>query len=330
MAKTLIEVEHLTKHFVLGGGFLGGKKRVVQAVNDVSFSIPEGSTFSLVGESGCGKSTTGRAILRLIEPTGGKVTFDGRVITDVEGNNNASNKDMMSLRSYMQMVFQDPYACLDPRMNIGSIVAEGIKKHKLATGSAAYDMAADMLKLCGMDRDTLRRYPHEFSGGQRQRIGIARSLALHPKFIVADEPIAALDVSIQAQILNLLIDLQEEMKLTYLFISHDLGVVHRFCDHIGVMYLGCMMELGETNSVYNNPRHPYTRALLSAIPTSHPGKRTERIRMEGEPPSPVNPPSGCRFHPRCPYATSICREEFPQLRPAGDGTLVACHRMGEI
>ena len=330
MAKTLLEVEHLTKHFTLGGGFLGSKKRVVQAVNDVSFAIPEGSTFSLVGESGCGKSTTGRSILRLIEPTGGKVTFDGKVITDVEGNNNASTKEMMGLRRDMQMVFQDPYACLDPRMNIGSIVAEGIKKHKLASGSAAYDMAADMLKLCGMERDCLRRYPHEFSGGQRQRIGIARSLALHPKFIVADEPIAALDVSIQAQILNLLIDLQEEMKLTYLFISHDLGVVHRFCDHIGVMYLGCMMELGDTNAVYNNPQHPYTRALLSAIPTSNPEKRKARIRMEGEPPSPVNPPSGCRFHPRCPYATSVCREAAPELRPTSRGTMVACHRLGEI
>jgi oligopeptide/dipeptide ABC transporter ATP-binding protein len=230
----------------------------------------------------------------------------------------------------MQMIFQDPYACLDPRMNIGSIVAEGIKRHKLAHGDAAFDMAADMLKLCGMERECLRRYPHEFSGGQRQRIGIARSLALKPRFIVADEPIAALDVSIQAQILNLLVELQEQLKLTYLFISHDLGVVRRFCDHIGIMYLGSIMELGKTSDVYANPRHPYTRALLSAIPSGKPGVRKERMMLTGELPSATHPPSGCRFHTRCPYTKDICREKAPEMEEAPDGRRIACHRWQEI
>lgn len=330
MAEALVRVENLQKHFQVGGGFLGKARQTVQAVNGVSFTIPEGSTFSLVGESGCGKSTTGRAILRLIEPTDGSVFFAGKTVFDAGSGKKASNEEMLALRKDMQMIFQDPYACLDPRMNIGSIVSEGIRKHKLARGNEAFELAADMLKLCGMERDCLKRYPHEFSGGQRQRIGIARSLALKPRFIVADEPIAALDVSIQAQILNLLVDLQEELKLTYLFISHDLGVVRRFCDHIGIMYLGNLMELGTTKDVYENPRHPYTRALLSAIPSGQPGIHKERMMLSGELPSPVNPPSGCRFHTRCPFAKVPCRENVPPLTDDGTGRKVACHYWKEI
>jgi len=330
MADALVQVENLYMHFRLGGGILGKKHQTVQAVNGVSFEIPEGSTFSLVGESGCGKSTTGRAILRLIQPTGGAVTFDGRTVFNINTGKQATSQEMLALRRDMQMIFQDPYACLDPRMNIGSIVTEGIKKHKLAQGNAAFEMAADMLKLCGMERDCLKRYPHEFSGGQRQRIGIARSLAIKPKFIVADEPIAALDVSIQAQILNLLVDLQEQLKLTYLFISHDLGVVRRFCDHIGIMYLGNIMECGKTEDVYENPRHPYTRALLSAIPSGQPGIHKKRMMLTGELPSPVNPPSGCRFHTRCPHAKDICRQAVPAMEDDGTGRKVACHFWKEI
>jgi len=324
-----VQVRDLTRHFVQSRGFLGGKPQIIQAVNGVSFDIQAGSTFSLVGESGCGKSTTGRALLRLLEPTKGSIRFEGRTVFDSESGQKLGNADMLRLRRDMQMIFQDPYASLDPLMNIGTIVAEGVRKHKIAKGSEAMDIAAHTLQLCGMDRDCMRRYPHEFSGGQRQRIGIARALTLRPKFIVADEPIAALDVSIQAQVLNLLVDLQQEFHLTYLFISHDLGVVRRFCDTIGVMYLGNLVELGSTNTVYNHPRHPYTRALLSAIPTGKPGVRAERMMLDGEPPSPINPPSGCRFHPRCPFATEQCKRETPVLEAIDDGRQIACHHWKE-
>ena len=322
--RPLVEIENLYQYFSLNTGFLSGKKQIVQAVHDVSFHIMPGSAFGLVGESGCGKSTTGRDILRLLEPTKGTVRFDSKTLYDSRTKTKLSSREMLAVRRDMQIIFQDPYASLDPLMNVGAIVSEGIRKHKVASGSEVMDRVADILKSCGIESDAMRRYPHEFSGGQRQRIGIARALALRPKFIVADEPIAALDVSIQAQVLNLLVDLQEEFQLTYLFISHDLGVVRRFCDTIGVMYLGSIVELGRTDQVYAAPLHPYTRALLSAIPTGKPSKKRERIVLGGEPPSPINPPTGCRFHPRCPLARDICLTKVPEIETLEDGHRIAC------
>ena len=328
--RPLVEIDHLYQYYSLNTGFLSGKKQIVQAVHDVSFEIMPGGAFGLVGESGCGKSTTGRAILRLLEPTSGAVRFEGKTLYDSRTKSKLSGRDMLAVRRDMQIIFQDPYASLDPLMNVGAIVSEGIRKHKVAAGSEVMDRVADILKRCGMESDAMRRYPHEFSGGQRQRIGIARALALRPKFIVADEPIAALDVSIQAQVLNLLVDLQEEFQLTYLFISHDLGVVRRFCDTIGVMYLGSIAELGRTDQVYTAPMHPYTQALLSAIPTGKPFQKRERIVLGGEPPSPVNPPAGCRFHPRCPHARDICRRQAPEIETLEEGRQIACHCWKEI
>ena len=319
----LLSVRHLTKRFEVGNGFLSGNNKTVLAVDHISFDIEKGSTFSLVGESGCGKSTTGRTILRLEEPDAGVVTIEGKTVFNETVKNSPSQRELLPFRRDMQMIFQDPFASLDPRMTVGAIVTEGIKKHNIAKGKDAIDLAAHTLQLCGLEPDSMRRYPHEFSGGQRQRIGIARALVLRPKFIVADEPIAALDVSIQAQVLNLLVDLQGELGLTYLFISHDLGVVRHFCDHIGIMYLGNMMELGETETVYTHPLHPYTEALLSAIPTSDKGAREKRAKLKGEPPSPVDPPTGCPFHPRCPYATEQCARQKPTLREV-EGRQVAC------
>ena len=325
MNKPFIEVEHLRQYFPAGG--FGKNRKYVQAVDDVSFTIAKGETLGLVGESGCGKTTTGRSMLRLYEPTGGKFTYDGETIFDVE---NKVYAEMLPYRKKMQIVFQDPYASLDPRMTVGDIVGEAIDVHKLAANKQErYDLIIEMLRRVGLNSEHENRYPHEFSGGQRQRVGIARALAVNPEFIVCDEPISALDVSIQAQVINMFEDLQEEMGLTYLFIAHDLSVVKHISDRIGVMYLGRMVELAESHELTEHPVHPYTKSLISAIPIADPkiAKASKRIVLEGDVPSPLNPPSGCRFRTRCPYATEKCAEEVPVWREITDGHYVACHNV---
>ena len=325
MNKPFIEVEHLRQYFPAGG--FGKNRKYVQAVDDVSFTIAKGETLGLVGESGCGKTTTGRSMLRLYEPTGGKFTYDGETIFDVE---NKVYAEMLPYRKKMQIVFQDPYASLDPRMTVGDIVGEAIDVHKLAANKQErYDLIIEMLRRVGLNSEHANRYPHEFSGGQRQRLGIARALAVNPEFIVCDEPISALDVSIQAQVINMFEDLQEEMGLTYLFIAHDLSVVKHISDRIGVMYLGRMVELAESHELTEHPVHPYTKSLISAIPIADPkiAKASKRIVLEGDVPSPLNPPSGCRFRTRCPYATEKCAEEVPVWREITDGHYVACHNV---
>lgn len=331
MSETILQVENLKKHFVTQKGLFQSKNSVLKAVDGISLSIQRGESFALVGESGCGKSTAGRTILNLLAPTAGKVVFEGQTLYDVENQVKLDKKSVFKLRKDMQLIFQDPYASLDPRMNVGQIVSEGIIKHKLrATQKEALELAAQMLALCGLDSGSLGRYPHEFSGGQRQRIGIARALALQPKLIVADEPIAALDVSIQAQVLNLMTELKAQFGLTYLFISHDLEVVRYFCDQVAVMYMGNIVEKASTMTLFDESLHPYTKALLSAIPKTHPKIEKQRILLKGEMPSPVNPPSGCKFHNRCPYAKEICKKEVPLLEEARQGHFVACHRWQEI
>ena len=325
MNKPFIEVEHLRQYFPAGG--FGKNRKYVQAVDDVSFTIAKGETLGLVGESGCGKTTTGRSMLRLYEPTGGKFTYDGETIFDVE---NKVYAEMLPYRKKMQIVFQDPYASLDPRMTVSDIVGEAIDVHKLAANKQErYDLIIEMLRRVGLNSEHANRYPHEFSGGQRQRVGIARALAVNPEFIVCDEPISALDVSIQAQVINMFEDLQEEMGLTYLFIAHDLSVVKHISDRIGVMYLGRMVELAESHELTEHPVHPYTKSLISAIPIADPkiAKASKRIVLEGDVPSPLNPPSGCRFRTRCPYATEKCAEEVPVWREITDGHYVACHNV---
>ena len=323
MSDKLLQVEHLKQYFPAGG--MGKNRKFVKAVDDVSFFVNKGETLGLVGESGCGKTTTGRSILRLYEPTGGKITFDGNVILDVE---NKVKVDMLPYRQKMQMVFQDPYASLDPRMTVGDIVGEAIDIHKLAANKKErHDRIISMLEKVGLNSEHANRYPHEFSGGQRQRIGIARALAVEPDFIVCDEPISALDVSIQAQVINMLEELQEELGLTYLFIAHDLSMVKHISTHIGVMYLGQMVEKGESNEVYSNPKHPYTQALLSAVPIPDPeiAKNNKRIVLEGDIPSPIDPPPGCRFKGRCKCAKPICSQVDPELKEVEPGHFVACH-----
>ncbi len=316
----LIRTEDLSKEFPAGStGLFGRGKLTVKAVEQVNLQIVAGETLGLVGESGSGKSTLGRLILRLIEPTAGRVLFEGRDLSKL------ARAELRMLRRRMQLVFQDPYASLDPRMRIGAIVGEGIEIHKLARGREKEERIAELLRLVGLSRDAIRRYPHEFSGGQRQRIGIARALAVNPSFLVLDEPVSALDVSIQAQIINLLQDLQEQLKLTYLFIAHDLRVVEHISQRVAIMYLGKIVELASREDIYANPRHPYTRALLSAIPTVDAAERRERIRLPGEVPSAVNPPTGCSFHPRCPYAKDICRTTEPRLELGRGSHAVACH-----
>ena len=303
----LLSIQNLVKYFPIRKGIFSRVVANVHAVDDVSFDIPEGETLSLVGESGCGKTTTGRTLLRLIEPTSGKIFYNG---TDIA---NASTSQMRALRKDMQIVFQDPYGSLNPRMTIQSIVEEGLIIQGGYTASERKDLVCQTLKKCGLDPSYISRYPHEFSGGQRQRVCIARALVLSPKFVVLDEPISALDVSIQAQIINLLADLRDEYNLTYLFISHDLSVVEYLSNHVAVMYLGKIVEMADKATLYGNPVHPYTQALLSAIPTVDPSKRRSRIVLQGDVPSPINPPQGCHFHPRCPHATERCRTEAPQL-----------------
>jgi oligopeptide/dipeptide ABC transporter ATP-binding protein len=318
----LVKVEHLSVHFPVGrSGFWGGEQRVVHAVDDVSFDIPRGQTLGLVGESGSGKSSTGRSILLKVRPTTGRVYFRGDDVTSVDG------EELRRLRRHMQLVFQDPYASLNPRMRVIDIVAEPLVVHGIVKRTRdAYDRVRELLEICGLPLDAADRYPHAFSGGQRQRIGIARALALKPEFIVADEPVSALDVSIRAQIVNLLQELQSELGLTYLFIAHDLSIVRHISHRVAIMYAGKIVELASRDEIYRKPKHPYTEALLSAVPIPDPTVERERTRimLPGEIPNPISPPSGCRFHTRCPIAESRCFEEEPAMEPKAQGHLAAC------
>ena len=319
MSEALIEVRRLKKYYPVRAGLFNRTVNHVMAVDDISFSICPGETFGLVGESGSGKSTAGRAILRLTDKTAGEVRYQG---TDLH---RLSRTDMRRLRPELQFIFQDPYSSLNPRMRIGDAIGEALLQHGLAAKEEIRDRVEDILSVCGMSAYHYDRYPHEFSGGQRQRVGIARAIILQPRFIVADEPVSALDVSIQAQIINLFRQLQEERGLTYLFISHDLSVVEHLCTRIGVMYLGSLVELAPRAELFRQPLHPYTQALLSAIPIPDPKRKRSRIVRRGDIPSPVNPPSGCKFHTRCPVAKDICRQEAPLFREAGSGHYAACH-----
>lgn len=312
--QTLVEVSNLTKHFP------ASNKQLVRAVDGVSFAIQRGETFGLVGESGCGKTTVGRCLLRLIEPTGGQVRFDGRNLTDI------NRTELRGLRRRMQIIFQDPYSSLNPRMKVGQIIAEPLAIHGVASKTEQREKVAELLSVVGLDPDYASRYPHQFSGGQRQRIGIARALALNPDFIVADEPVSALDVSVQAQVVNLLQDLQAQFGLTYLFISHGLAVVKHISSRVGVMYLGKLVELAPADEIYLRPLHPYTQALLAAIPLTDPdAKKREVQRLSGDVPTPLNPPSGCRFHTRCPHATERCKIEEPKFTEISPNHWSACH-----
>ena len=318
----ILEVKNLKMYFPVGSGFLSRKPvGYVKAVDDVSFTVTRGETLGLVGESGCGKTTTGRSILQLYKPTAGQVIFDGQDLTSM------NTKAMRGMRREMQVIFQDPYSSLNPRMTAGNIIGEPLIVHGLVANKTEYrDKVADLLTNVGLNPYMADRFPHEFSGGQRQRIGVARALSVSPKFIVADEPVSALDVSIQAQIINLLEDLQEQFNLTYLFIAHDLSVVRHISDRVGVMYLGHLVEMAERNEIYRNPSHPYTKALLSAVPIPDPvlDAQRERVLLSGEVPSPLNPPSGCVFHPRCPVANDTCSQILPDLREVETNHYSAC------
>lgn len=325
--KELLKVEGLKQYFPISGGILGRTVNHVKAVDDISFSIYEGETVSIVGESGCGKSTTGRAILRLEEPTEGKVLFNDTELTAL------SKRDMRKQRKDLQIIFQDPYASINPRQTVSDILNEAMTIQNSVPAGKRRKRIIELLETVGLNEYQADRYPHEFSGGQRQRIGIARALAVDPKLIICDEAVSALDVSIQAQVLNLLEDLQEEFNLTYLFISHDLGVVRHISDRVIVMYLGKIVEIGEKTSIFENPKHPYTKALLSAIPVPDPTNEKTHIPLRGDVPSPINPPSGCRFHTRCPFSQDKCKEEEPLLQSydlMGESHQAACHFVEEI
>ena len=314
----VLQVEGLTKHFPVSG------RKVVHAVDDVSFSVLRGKTLGLVGESGCGKSSCARTIIRIYEPTAGKILIDGEDISDL------NQKQLLPIRKKMQMIFQDPYASLNARMTVHDIIAEPLRAHQVCTSrQEENERISDMLARVGLNRDHANRYAHEFSGGQRQRVGIARALILKPELVICDEPISALDVSIQAQVVNMLRHFQEELGLTYLFIAHDLSMVRYVSDDVGVMYLGQLVEKCEADEIYTHPLHPYTTGLLSSIPVPNPrlAKAKEKSGLEGDLPSPIDPPAGCRFHTRCPYATERCKEETPQLKEASLGHFVACHRI---
>ncbi len=330
MSDYLVEVEHLQKHFPIKGGGFGKNKKVVQALDDLTFGIKKGETLGMVGESGCGKTTAGRTILRLHEPTDGKIVYDGEVLFDKEKK---VAVNMLPYRKKMQIVFQDPYASLDPRMTVGDIVGEPIDIHNLCSSKQErYEKIIGLLERVGLNSEHANRYPHEFSGGQRQRVGIARALAVDPEFIVCDEPISALDVSIQAQVINMFEDLQEQMGLTYLFIAHDLSVVKHISDRIVVMYLGRMVELADSYELTMHSMHPYTRSLVSAIPIADPitARKSKRIILEGDVPSPIDPPSGCRFRTRCPYADERCAAETPEFKEVTSGHYVACHHLDKV
>ncbi|SDN24102.1 oligopeptide transport system ATP-binding protein [Paenibacillus sp. yr247] len=318
MKQPLIEVKNLKKYFPIKKGIFSRTVNHVKAVDGLDFTIYKGETLGLVGESGCGKSTTGRTILQLLQPTEGEVLYEGRNLVSMNPG------ELRKIRRDMQMVFQDPYTSLDPRMTVGEIIAEPLTIHGVAHGKERDRRVEELLNVVGLSSYHAKRYAHEFSGGQRQRIGIARALALNPKLIVADEPVSALDVSIQSQVINLLQELQEQFQLTYLFIAHDLSVVRHISDRIGVMYLGRIVELADKNELFHSPKHPYTKALLSAVPIPNPLVKKERIVLQGDVPSPANPPSGCTFHPRCGECMAICRTEKPELKEV-NGQFVACH-----
>lgn len=324
--EVLLQLKNLKKYFEFRKGLFGQNKTVLKAVDDVSLEIKKGETLGLVGESGCGKSTLGRTIIKLYDVTGGKIIYDGEDITSL------NDREMLPYRKKLQMIFQDPYASLNSRMTVGDIIGEPLDIHGIARGSERKEIIHDLLNKVGLTSEHANRYPHEFSGGQRQRIGIARALAVKPDFIVCDEPISALDVSIQAQVVNLLEDLQEEMGLTYLFIAHDLSMVRHISDRVGVMYLGRLVELAASDELYDKPLHPYTKALLSAVPIPDPklAGQKKRIILKGDVPSPINPPSGCRFRTRCRFAEEICREAVPEFKEAEPGRFAACHLVDKI
>lgn len=319
MADNIFEVKHLKKYFPIKKSVLGRSKGSVKAVDDVSFTIKRGTTMGLVGESGCGKSTTGRTLLRLIDKTDGEVLFNGEDIFSY------NRKQLRELRTKMQIIFQDPYSSLSPRLPVSEIIGEAVREHNIVPKEELSDYVDKIMESCGLQPYHKHRYPHEFSGGQRQRICIARAIALNPEFVVCDEAVSALDVSIQAQIINLLEDLQEKYKLTYLFISHDLSVVEHISDTVGVMYLGGLVETGETEDIFKNPLHPYTKALFSAIPMPDPTVKKERIILEGNIPSPANPPAGCKFHTRCKDCMEVCKTQVPEAKDMGNGHVVKCH-----
>lgn len=318
---SLLKVENLKTYFPIKKGVLSKVVAHVKAVDGVSFELKQGEVLALVGESGCGKTTIGRTILKLIPATEGNVVFDNKDVLK------ANPQELLELRKQMQIIFQDPFSSLNPRMTVGQLISEGLLIHKIGDSNSRRAKAEELLNRVGLNASYSNRYPHEFSGGQRQRIGIARALALNPKFIVCDEAVSALDVSVQAQVLNLLNDLKQEFNLSYLFIAHNLSVVEHIADRIAVMYVGKIMEITTRDQLFANPRHPYTKALFSAIPEINPGKRKERVILEGDIPSPANPPSGCRFHTRCPLATDRCKQEEPVLRTIDEGHQVACHEV---
>ena len=323
MTQNLLEVQNVKKYFPLKKSLFKKEQEFVKAVDGVSFFVKEGETLSIVGESGCGKSTTGRVLMKLIEPTEGRIIFEGKDITDL------NDDQIRPFRKEFQMIFQDPYASLNPRLTIKEIIEEPLIVHNYSKEKRA-DRIQELLEVVGLNKYHANRYPHEFSGGQRQRIGIARALAVHPKLIIADEPVSALDVSIQSQILNLLKDLQEQFKLTYVFIAHDLSVVEHISDRVGVMYLGRIVELSNRDNLFEDPLHPYTKALLSAVPIPDPSLKRDRIILKGDIPSPANPPSGCTFHTRCPFVRQECKERVPDFRELEKGRFVACHFAEEL